>query len=573
MRRRPFVTIAAALLVLTLATAGWALWRASQVRSELTGVQRLVHTVQSDVRKGRIDHARSVLATVQARLDRADSRVHGPIWAAAQYLPVLGRNLHGVARAAEAGKLLGDGALPGLLDAFDTVRLHHPLKNSTVDLAQLAQIAQDVRQATTAAARAKAVLAPSDEPLLASVRANLKQVRRTVADLEGRLQSVTQALDVARTMLGADGARTYLLVLQNNAEARATGGLIGAFAVVRVDHGTISLARTGSDAEFRQSDVPVVRLPGAAATWQAIGSTRAWYDANLTPHFPDAAASVAGLWRAQGGTQVDGVLGVDPVAMRELLAGARPIPLPTGAPVTADNIVDFVGHREYVDYPDYVRRKALLGDLTGQMFHQVLAAKDPVGTLKAALRAGQSGHLLMWSRHPAEQALLAGGPLGGALPADDTPYLSVLTQNFGGNKLDYYLQRAVTVTRARPGVLRVRVVLTNTAPLGLPLYMTVRSDKPKPPVPYGQAKVGFAVYAGRDSVFTEATVDGRPVVLEQDSDHGHALGTTSLELPRDAPVTIDLLVSERAGLLTYRQQPLLFPDRLRIVPPHRVVGR
>ncbi|MGZ6827933.1 MAG: hypothetical protein ACXVGH_14200, partial [Mycobacteriales bacterium] len=250
-----------------------------------------------------------------------------------------------------------------------------------------------------------------------------------------------------------------------------------------------------------------------------------------------------------------------------------PVRLPDGYAVTAGSVVAFVGHDEYVRYRDVAARKVLLGALADQLLHAVLAARDPERTAQALVRAGRSGHLLLWSARPAEQQQLGEGLVAGALPARVSPYLLVVTQNLGGDKLDYYLRRAVTVTRAGPGLLRVRVALTNTAPTGLPEYMTVRSDRPVPPVPYAQAKVGLSVYGGKGSEFAGVTRDGRDAPMVFDVDHGHRFGTLSLEVPRGQTVVVTVLLTEPPGELVYRQQPLVAPDALTIEVPHRVRGR
>jgi hypothetical protein len=188
-------------------------------------------------------------------------------------------------------------------------------------------------------------------------------------------------------------------------------------------------------------------------------------------------------------------------------------------------------------------------------------------------RAASSGHLMVWSARPQEQARLGQGLVGGALPVSNTPYLSVLTQNFSGDKLDFYLRRRIRVRPVRKGVIEVAVTLRNTAPLGLPLYMTVRSDAPAVPVPYGQDAVGLSFYGALTSQILSVVKDGRPTVLQFDRDHGHLFGTMAVEVPRGKPVTVKVIMTGPAGELVYRQQPLVVPDELVIDVPHRVVGR
>lgn len=129
-----------------------------------------------------------------------------------------------------------------------------------------------------------------------------------------------EALELAPAMLGAKGPRRYLAV-HNNAEVRGTGGLVGAYAVLRAADGRLSLERVGTNQDFRTAPAPVVDLgPEFSSRYDREFARGYWSAAVLTPDWPRAAQIMAGLWRAQGGGELDGVLGVDPVAMAQILA-------------------------------------------------------------------------------------------------------------------------------------------------------------------------------------------------------------------------------------------------------------
>jgi hypothetical protein len=72
-----------------------------------------------------------------------------------------------------------------------------------------------------------------------------------VDQLSTLLRRAQTAAQIAPSMLGIDGPRRYFLAFQTNAEARGTGGLAGAFAIVRADHGRIAIERVASDSELR----------------------------------------------------------------------------------------------------------------------------------------------------------------------------------------------------------------------------------------------------------------------------------------------------------------------------------
>jgi hypothetical protein len=529
------------------------------VRSELRSAQRLAGPVEQAVRAG----DRPDLGRLRARVDEAAAGTHGWLWRVAEHVPYAGADLSAVRRSVAALAELTREALPPLADGALAVKQGGLVRGGQVDLALLARVQADVRAA-------RPVVESTDRTLRGLhahlVGHQLAQLRATVSRLDDAVVQADAALAEAPALLGVHGDRRYLLAVQNNAEARATGGLIGAVGELMVHDGRLELRRTLTNDQLRSARPPVPDDPAAARTWVAIGSTIAWFDANLTPNVPDAGRNLAELWQAQTAQHVDGVVFVDAVSLQQLVRG--PVTLPDGRTVAQDQLVDFICRGEYVDYPDNEARKPLLRVLAGAIF----AGATGGGSLSPLVAAAGSGHLLAWMARPDEQALLTGRVMGGTLPADGSAYLQVLSQNFGGDKLDYYLHRTVRVRREHGG-LRVTVVLRNDAPLGLPQYVTVRADQPVPPVPYGQAKVGLSVYGGKGATFEGATLDGKPVQVQVDTDHGLGFATVELEVPRGRPVTLSVLLRGPSGLLTYRQQPLVRPDELDLGVPHRVIGR
>jgi len=554
-RRR--LLLAALLLGLVLgAAAAWLGVQARHVRTDLSVAEQLANAASDDARAG----GSPALGPLQTRTHRAAAVTRGPLWQAAAHLPFVGEDVEAVRRAAGAADALSHGAAPPLLDALTRTR-GGLLHDSRVDLVQLARVAQDVRAAQQVATQARAEMRPGRHGV---VRRQTARLRAQLDRLDGVLANADRALAQAPAMLGATQRRHYLVAVQNNAEARATGGLVGIVALVDADRGRLTLVRSVTNDALHNAPRAVTSDPAAARTWTGVGSTVAWFDANLTPHVPDAARNLAGLWHAQTGERVDGVVLLDAVVLQHLLV--RPVTLGTTR-ITGADVVDWVARREYLEQPDPLARKALLRRLSEQLFEQVIHLRSAQPVLDAA----RTGHLFLWSAHAPEQALLEDRLVGGALPAGVSPYLEVVTQNFGGNKLDYYLRRRVSVRR-EGGAYALTVTLTNVAPRGLPAYMAGRPDRPRGGVGYAQARIGLSLYAGKGAQFERWLVAGAAARVRYDTDHGLTLGTTILELPRGASVTVTTRVRMAAGELTYRQQPLVRPDELSLELPHRVLG-
>jgi hypothetical protein len=373
-------------------------------------------------------------------------------------------------------------------------------------------------------------------------------------------------------MLGRDGPRRYLLVVQNNAESRATGGLIGAYAVIRADHGRLTRERVGTNDDLRPAARPVADLgPDFAARYDQFGSRIDWKSAVLTPDWPSAATLLAGLWRAQGGAPLDGVIGIDPIAMAELLRATGPAVV-DGRSIGADNVAAFVMRDEYALYgARNDERKLALSKLAAALYDRMTSgAASSQGLQRAFSEMASTGHLQFHSSRAAEQAVVGRYTLGGALPRDRGAFLEVVTQNASGNKLDYYLRRTVGYARPAPGVGRVSVLLESTVsnPGALPSVVTGRLDPERPNGP-GETKLLFTVYAGVGAKVHGLRVNGKAVPAEFGTELGHGFAAVSVFVRPGAPVRIEADVDDSGGPFTYRQQPLVVPDRLTFAPDRR----
>src|SRR5213078_1141608 len=77
-----------------------------------------------------------------------------------------------------------------------------------------------------------------------------------------------------------------------------------------------------------------------AARWGWLHPGREWRNLGLSPDFPVTAEVASRMWAAKGNPAVDGVIAVDVVALKEILAAIGPVPGPNGD-LSADNVEGF----------------------------------------------------------------------------------------------------------------------------------------------------------------------------------------------------------------------------------------
>jgi hypothetical protein len=372
-------------------------------------------------------------------------------------------------------------------------------------------------------------------------------------------------------------------VFENTAEARGTGGLPGAFAVLRAERGRLSFEHFGNDTELSEAHADVDLGAEFNGLYGPAAPTRTWVNSNMSPHFPYAARIWAAAWQRHSGQRVDGAFGLDPGAVSGLLAASGPARLPDGSAVTAHNVVDLSERASYALHPDFKRRKAYFLDVARAVAIRLLGASaDPThrtALFSALHRQLGEGRIKVWSGHATEQRELLARSFGGALPGGSAPLAGLVVNNAAGTKLDYYLDRRLTWAPGRcvdgRREVTVTVRLANRAPAsGLPPYVVQRLDDPSYETRPGDNRLLVSYYASAGAILTGAALDGRSAQLSHGAERGHPVFTLDVELPAGAARTLVLHLLERPADQSafVLRQPLVHPLRARALPSGPCTG-
>lgn len=560
---------ALALLLLGAAYVGYQAWH---VRAELTAAQKQLGVARAAVSSGRLDTASAAVEAASADAGSARGRTSSWVWRGAAHLPLVGSTFETVGQLSTvAADLVDQVAVPVVKagDGINLKRLRAP--DGAIDLGAVARAQPAVHAAALAmpdlVRRAHAVGAAG---LVAQVDSARTELVGQVDQLASLLDTADRALTVVPPMLGADGPRNYFVGFQTNAESRGTGGLVGAYAIVTADRGRLKITRMGNNDDLDTGAAPGIDL-GAdfAHRYASYGSTRAWYNSNLTAHFPYAAQIWASLWKQQTGQQIDGAALVDPVALSYMLTASGPVTLPTGEKVSGANVVRLVESEAYSRYAeDNAARLAFQQGVAAAVSTKALSADS--GSLPALVRqlsrAVDQRRLAVWSNRPAEQAVLAGTDIADEVSTTTGPYAGLVVNNAAGNKMDYYLKRALTYTAADCGAKRgsaVTVTLTNTGDPGAGYSGYVGGIKGvvRPGVAAGTDRLLVSLYATSGAGLVSVTVDGRPATVEVDAERNHPVFTLQLDIPpgKSRTLVFTLLEPSVPGRPEVPVQPLVLP--------------
>ncbi|MFF4039577.1 DUF4012 domain-containing protein [Streptomyces sp. NPDC001816] len=589
-RRRVLRAALLAGALLPLAGAVWIGVTGALARGELLAAQQdldaLRHSVAAATAPGSASgkapaparEAAQAVRSAAVHAARAHHLTTGPAWYSAAELPFLGDPVRTVRGAAYAADRLAGDVLPPLTGVLPPSAPHGSSGAMSEALAALQQHEPEIARAADVAAEVRTDVhgLPRSTWLPAAdrARAGLQQQLDRLAPV---MTDASLAARVLPSMLGTQGQRRYFLAFQNLAEARGTGGLPGAFAVLKADRGRLSFERFGNNTEM-QTTKPDIDL-GAEFNARYAGSdpVHVWPNSNVSPHFPYAARIWAAAWRKHTGERVDGAIAVDPVTLSRLLRVTGPARMADGTELTADNVVDLTERASYAKYDDLARRKAFFVDAARAAAARLMGALDDTPRLPALLVAvndvQRDGRLKVWSAHTAEQRLLETRPYSGTLPNTPGPFAGLVVNNAAGSKLDYYLDRSLTweagACSGGHRAVTVTMTLTNRAPAsGLPDYVTIRADHPPYRTRPGDNRLRVSYYAGVGATLTDATLDGRRALLAPGVERGHSVFTKDLELPAGVGHTLvlHLLEPHADGAPTLLRQSLVRPLRTTLKP-------
>jgi hypothetical protein len=557
--RWPVLTAAAVALVLLLG-AGWVGLRGAQASGHLRGAARLFGQLQQQMQRGDAMSARTTLRVLQREIGAARAETSDPTWRLVGRAPKLGDDVTAVRAITAALDDLANHGLPPLIEvaaSLETALLAakagpapgngRAAQHGQVDLAALQAAVPRIAVARTVIRQVRQrVSAISTRGLAPQIRAAMPELLsglRRAEQITGPAENVARLLP---PMLGAGGPRTYLVLFQNLAEVRATGGMPGAFIVVEADHGAIRIVDQGTAAATLQTfSTPVLPLDPdmEALHTDRLGTFPA--DVNLTPDFPTAAALAREMYRIRTGRTVDGVMATDPVSLSYLLRVTGPVPLPTGAPLTADTAVRMLLSEVYADLPVQAQQDAYFAGAARAVFDALLSHQgDPRALLGALTRAAGERRILVWSAHPDEEDQISRTMLAGALPADDgaEPTVGVFLNDGSGAKLGYYLSHAVTlgVGSCLPdGTLELRLKLTlgSAAPRsGLSssvLGLGLSGD------PY-TVRTNVMIFSPTGGGVGDVTLDGVPAEAGTGVERARSVAVVTVDLPPGVTKTLDV---------------------------------
>jgi len=487
-------------VTLLIFAIGWVFVRGAGAVSELGNVDRSASQLQASIAKGDVNRVQKIAPRIPRHAASAHALTSDPIWRAFEVVPWLGSDFTAMREVAEIADSVSEDTVAAVLDIADEIDLAHlGLNGSKLDLLPLPAVQDTLAAAdeTLSAAEAKAQQITTDTALSPLADA-VQSMRDSISEYATIIGSLHGASVLLPSMLGADEARDYVVVVQNNADLRSHGGSADTFTLIRAENGAISIERQASAQDLPALEEPLAMNDSTTALFDDRPG-RHVRDITSIPEFSEAAAAIAVRWEQKFGGTVDGVIAIDTAVAPHLVKATGPVTFGAHT-VDHESVLPMLSSTLYADAPDAAQQHALLAQAFKALFEAALTSGDPQQIIGALADAAAEGRIRIWSAHPDEQQTLAATNLGGALPKDDErgSYVGVLFNDSTGGKMNFYTDAAISTAvgscEGEP-TTQVRVTWANNAPVDpeepLPESVTGAANEQLHP---GDVRTLIAVY-------------------------------------------------------------------------------
>ncbi len=308
---------------------------------------------------------------------------------------------------------------------------------------------------------------------LKTVRAQLQQAKDIT---EGAVVAVHEGKPLIKSLpklLGESGTQKYLVLFQNDAELRPTGGFLTYYSVFKVEEGIISVDTSSDIYDLDNSisshpvasDIIIKYLPKV---------NRAYIrDINLSPDFITSMNDFNKMYEDSSRfTDVNGIVAIDTQFFVNIIRILGEVNA-SGLKFTADNDprcdcpqVVYELENEISRPVNYVKdnRKGLLADLMLATMDKALSSspKEYWGRLfQQFVKDAQEKHILFYMYNTDAQKGLEALNWSGRVNAFEGDYFNINDANFGGQKSNLYVTKSIRMDYStdRDGVISKKITI------------------------------------------------------------------------------------------------------------------
>lgn len=447
-----------AVLLVALGASGFMLLNSAKtVKSEAKEAVEIVGGLKDKVTSGDFSTLPDDAKKIDELCNSMKAKTSSPLWAAASFIPVYGSDINAARTMIDALSDVSSNALVPMADNLSQATPGKLFQDGMINVSALQAVADSLSSSSKVFKSANEKIQGIGDTHISQVTELVDKAKDGFATLNGAVDAAEKVAPVLPQMLGANGqTRHYLVLAMSNVEIRACGGFPGSRGVMSVTDGKLEL---GDFVKVDMMKEPLSPLPITdeeanlfTTGWGLTGFNTLGYtmgDVTMTPDYPRAAQLASDMQKAIVGDDIDGVFAVDPVFLQYMLGVVGGTQLPDGTVVDGSNAAKVLLHDIYWNYP-VEEQDAIFAAVAGSAFNKIVdeLGSSDITKIAAAIEKGASeGRILMYSRNDDEEKAAKALGISGALQTDtsEAPILGVYVNNYSYSKMDWFLDKRVTV--------------------------------------------------------------------------------------------------------------------------------
>lgn len=455
-RKRLYIIIGvvAVLLIALVAAAFAAVGSAKEMKSQATQVLQDVKSIQTAI--GENDYAAAAQSAQHASelTGSIAGELSSPLWMVASIIPVYGQDISGMRDLMTA---LDDAFDEGLVPLTKTLEANPPdsliSADRRINVAAVTQLLDAVQNAAPSMQKCADVAESLPEMHIEQLKSVVDPAKEKLVTINATFQKAAALAPVAGPVLGANGNRTYLIVAQNSAELRSSGGFPGSMGTLEIRDGEIILNDFSKVYDVLTDTNPSsVNITDEEYALFGAASMDCPRDAGIDPDFTRVASIWAASYEERNVAHLDGVISITPSVVQDILAIVDPVTLSDGTELTGSNATKVLQSDIYWKYlaegadPDGTGgavTDALFAQAAHETFNKLFSNLNADTLIKFAscmAKDMEDRTVMFWLTDEGEQAILASLDCSGALNDDPMrPELGVFFSLWVGSKMGWYV--------------------------------------------------------------------------------------------------------------------------------------
>ncbi|EKE24917.1 MAG: hypothetical protein ACD_5C00356G0004 [uncultured bacterium] len=274
-----------------------------------------------------------------------------------------------------------------------------------------------------------------------------------------------------------DIEKSFLVMLQNEAELRPGGGFLGQYAIIKIKNGEI-VSTFVEDANLLDQRI-TAKIPTPFPFYRMM-QLKNWKfrDSNFSPDFPTNVDKAKYFFRlaGKGGNDFDGVIAVNSKVFNDVLGLTGPIEVPgyPGEYNSENGARKLEEHVEkiYLMNPDIdtQNRKAIIKKMAPIMLEKLMTLGNIPKNAELFHNELKNRDVMLNFSDPRLQSAVTSVHWDGTVPQNwEGDFLMAIDANMGALKTDWYIKRRMTydvdLTQPKP-LVTLNIKYDHTAPYG-----------------------------------------------------------------------------------------------------------